>query len=94
MIHAGLSMPASLRQICLAGDVGGTKTILALFETEGDDVKCLKKEQFSSTNYQTFTELLAAFLTDADCTQIAAVCIGVAGVIADGRCETTNLPWV
>lgn len=103
MIHAGLSMPAPLpalrvqirsRRICLAGDVGGTKTILALFEIEGDDVKCLKKEQFSSTNYQTFTELLAAFLADADCSQIAAVCIGVAGVIADGRCETTNLPWV
>jgi len=55
MIHAGLSMPAPLpalrvqirsRRICLAGDVGGTKTILALFETEGDDVKCLKKSNF------------------------------------------------
>ena len=58
MIHAGLSMPAPLpalrvqtrsRRICLAGDVGGTKTILALFETEENDVKCLKKEQFSSS---------------------------------------------
>jgi len=78
----------------LAGDVGGTKTILALFETEGDEIKCLKKEQFSSTNYQTFTELLSAFLAGADCSQIASVCIGIAGVIADGGCETTNLPWV
>ncbi|MFZ2405819.1 MAG: glucokinase [Methylobacter sp.] len=78
----------------LAGDVGGTKTILALFETEGGDVNCLKKEQFSSACYQTFAELLTAFLTDADCTQITAVCIGVAGVIDNGRCETTNLPWV
>ncbi len=78
----------------LAGDVGGTKTILALFETEDDEVKCLRKEQFSSAHYQTFTGLLASFLTDADCTQITAVCIGVAGVIDNGRCETTNLPWV
>jgi glucokinase len=78
----------------LAGDVGGTKTILALFKTEGGDVKCLKKEQFSSAYYPTFTGLLASFLTEADCPSIAAVCIGVAGIVVDGRCETTNLPWV
>lgn len=78
----------------LAGDAGGTKTILALFDIEGDDVRCLKKQQFSSVDYQTFTELLISFLIDADCTRIAAVCIGVAGVIANGSCETTNLPWV
>lgn len=78
----------------LAGDVGGTKTLLALFNTEGNNVRCLKKEQFSSTNYQTFTELLTSFLADTDCALIAAVCVGVAGVIADGSCETTNLPWI
>ena len=78
----------------LAGDVGGTKTILALFDVDGDEVKCLKKEQFSSAHYPTFTELLATFLTDADGPQITAVCIGVAGIVINGRCETTNLPWV
>lgn len=78
----------------LAGDVGGTKTILALFDTEGDDIKCIKKEQFSSTHYQTFTQLLTSFLTDTDCIQIKAACIGVAGIVDNGRCETTNLPWV
>lgn len=75
----------------LAGDVGGTKTILALFDAEGREVR---KEQFSSAHYPTFTELLATFLTDADCPPIAAVCIGVAGIVVNGRCETTNLPWV
>lgn len=77
----------------LAGDVGGTKTILALYDT-GGETACVKKELFLSTKYQTFTELLDAFLTEADCTQIEAACIGVAGVVADGRCETTNLPWI
>jgi glucokinase len=99
MIHAGSSMPAlhvqtRFRRICLAGDVGGTKTILALFEAEENDVKCLKKEQFSSNNYQTFTELLTSFLTDTESLKITAVCIGASGVIANGSCETTNLPWV
>ncbi len=78
----------------LAGDVGGTKTILALFETEGDDLKCVKKEQFPSAQYQTFTELLTSFLADAKGIQITAACIGVAGIVVEGRCETTNLPWV
>ncbi len=78
----------------LAGDVGGTKTILALFESEGDGLKCVKKEQFPSAQYQTFTELLTSFLADAKDIQITAACIGVAGIVVDGRCETTNLPWV
>ena len=78
----------------LAGDIGGTKTILALFKREGNEFKSLKKKQFSSAHYQTFAELLTAFLIDTNCTQILAVCIGVAGIVANGRCETTNLPWI
>ncbi len=75
----------------LAGDVGGTKTILALFDRGKN---CLKKEQFSSTQFKTFTGLLDTFLADVDCTPLTAACIGVAGIVANGRCETTNLPWV
>ena len=78
----------------LAGDVGGTKTILALFEIEDGGFLSLKKQQYSSRNYQTFTELLASFLADVDRGQIIAACIGVAGPIVNGDCETTNLPWV
>ncbi|MCX7101398.1 MAG: ROK family protein, partial [Methylobacter sp.] len=78
----------------LAGDVGGTKTILALFETGSESLNVLKKQQFASADYQTFTELLDVFLTDVDGVEIKAVCIGVAGIVANGVCETTNLPWL
>jgi glucokinase len=78
----------------LAGDVGGTKTILALFEAEGDSFRCLKKEQIPSVYYQTFIGLLESFLSDVDGVQITAVCIGAAGPIVKGNCEATNLPWV
>lgn len=78
----------------LAGDVGGTKTILAIFEAEGDSYRCVKKQQYSSADYQTFTGLLASFLNDVGYGQVTAACIGVAGPIVDGNCETTNLPWV
>jgi len=78
----------------LAGDIGGTKTILALYEVEDGSWRCVKKEQFSSSAFQTFGELLDLFLSDAENIQVSAACIGAAGPIVDGNCTTTNLPWV
>lgn len=78
----------------LAGDIGGTKTILALYEVEGGNWRCAKKEQFSSSAYQAFNEILDLFLGDVEQIQVSAACIGVAGPIVDGNCSTTNLPWV
>ncbi len=72
----------------LAGDIGGTKTLLALFENE----ICIKKQTFLSTNYAEFEDLLNAFLSDCNLA-IDSVCLGVAGPIVNGDCETTNLPW-
>ncbi len=77
----------------LAGDVGGTKTILALFANEVKGGQCLKKTQFASSQYATFTELLESFLSDVDCKAVTEACIGVAGPIVDGDCNATNLPW-
>jgi glucokinase len=77
----------------LAGDVGGTKTILALFGTAGDGFQALKKQQYASADYATFTQLLKEFISDTGCTHLKSACIGVAGPIIDGHCETTNLPW-
>jgi len=80
----------------LAGDVGGTKTILALYEADGDGWRCIKKTRYSSLDRPTFTGLLQDFL--ADCQEqeqaIASACLGVAGPIVDGDCVATNLPWV
>lgn len=73
----------------LAGDIGGTKTLLSIF----DDGLCIAKHKFSSANYATFHELLSEFLSLIPTVKIDAVCIGVAGAIVNGDCETTNLPW-
>lgn len=73
----------------LAGDIGGTKTLLAIY----DDNHCVAKHTFSSANYSTFHSLLAEFLTLIPSVHIDMVCIGVAGAIVNGNCETTNLPW-
>jgi glucokinase len=73
----------------LAGDIGGTKTLLAIFDNE----KCVIKKSFASGSYATFKQLLTDFLMEIPETKIDAVCIGVAGPIVNGDCETTNLPW-
>ena len=74
----------------LAGDIGGTKTILALFKENA----CLKKQQYASADYASFSTLLADFLNDVDIKKINACCMGVAGPIVNGDCVTTNLPWL
>ena len=78
----------------LAGDVGGTKTLLAIYETDQESYRCVKKQRYASADYQTFTGLLAAFISDVEGLQVTAACIGVAGPIVNGDCVTTNLPCV
>ncbi len=73
----------------LAGDVGGTKTLLALYA----NAECIKKQQFASQGYASFEAVLTAFLQDIGDTAIEAACIGVAGPIVNGDCHATNLPW-
>lgn len=78
----------------LAGDIGGTKTLLALYTYRENETVCIKKEQFASNQYASFEELLTVFLEDRKQESISAACIGVAGIVINHRCETTNLPWV
>ena len=78
----------------LAGDIGGTKTILALFKLEENEWICCKKEVFASAEFNSFEALLGVFLRGEDKACLDSVCIGVAGPVVDGDCCTTNLPWV
>jgi len=75
----------------LAADIGGTKTLLALYQQQELNLNCIKKQRFVSADFKTFEALLANFLVDEE---ITSVCIGVAGPVMNGVCKTTNLPWV
>ncbi len=77
----------------LAGDIGGTKTVLALVDTGSDgSLNCVLEQTFASGEFEDFDEILTLFLADADA--IDAACIGVAGPVINQRCQTVNLPWV
>lgn len=77
----------------LAGDIGGTKTVLALIEKHGDgSLSCVFEQTFASGEFEDFDEILSLFLANRD--PVVAACFGVAGPVIDQRCQTTNLPWI
>lgn len=77
----------------LAGDIGGTKTNLAWFDWREGRPVYVRGRRFSSHDYPGLEPILAAFLDEVSY-QASAACFGVAGVVTNTRCETTNLPWV
>jgi glucokinase len=74
----------------LVGDVGGTKTILVLYEPSDSGWACAKRALYAIAKYSAFTGLLKEFLRGVD-SGITSVCIGVVGPIVNGDCVATNL---
>src|SRR5687767_10200159 len=77
----------------LAGDVGGTKTALSLHEREAGGWREIAATTFASADHPGLESPAAAFL-DAYGARPQAAAFGVAGPVVDGRCHTTNLPWI
>lgn len=79
----------------LAGDIGGTKTLLGLGDADGSGVRWLRKARFASAQYAGLEEMLAAFLRPGE--RPTAACLAVAGPIeytpGGARTHVTNLPW-
>lgn len=76
----------------LAGDVGGTKVNLALFDETGGTPKPVAERSYASRDYPSLTRLLDHFLKETQ-PKITHACLGVAGPVIDGRCQITHLPW-
>ena len=74
----------------LAGDVGGTKVHLALFDFTNGKLKCTRDQKYPAKNYTGLEEIVKGFL-GAD--KATAACFGVPGPVRDGRLRLTNLPW-
>ena len=81
--------------ILLAGDVGGTKTALALFDKTERGLAPVRDDALPSRGFDSLEAAIDRFLgAGSRPASIAAVCLGVAGPVVDGRCVATNLPWV
>ncbi|MEI6828255.1 MAG: glucokinase [Synechococcaceae cyanobacterium ELA445] len=82
----------------LAGDIGGTKTLLALYERNGGQLIQLQAERYPSADWPQFPDLINHFLAHCRAGSPAleaprAGCLAVAGPVLDGRVKVTNLPW-
>ena len=76
----------------LAGDIGGTKTNLALYAPDSG-LAAQAQATFKSANYGSLEAVVEEFLTTTGAEVDRAV-FGVAGPVVDGQSATTNLPWV
>ncbi|HEX7476485.1 MAG TPA: glucokinase [Polyangiales bacterium] len=78
----------------LAGDLGGTKTALGLYERGGaGEHRLLARRVYASTEHHSLEQVLAAFLGEGHA-PLDAAAFGVAGPVVAGRATITNLPWM
>jgi len=80
-------------QIILAGDVGGSKTILAAFSRADGETRPLAKAVFASREFPTLSAVVDRFLEGRHL-MLAGAAFGVAGPVINGRVQATNLPWL
>ena len=78
----------------LAGDVGGTKTFVGLFERGGRRPRPLGVFTYPTSAYSSFTAILESFVRDVGRPlTIDAAAAGVAGPVVDQRARLTNIEW-
>jgi glucokinase len=76
----------------LAGDIGGTKTNVALFEDE-ELGKPLAQRSFPSGKFDSLESIISEFVAEHK-PQLTHACFGIAGPVKDGQVKTPNLKWV
>src|SRR3989344_3435133 len=81
----------------LAGDIGGTKTLLQIADCKAGRCRVVREQRFDRGAYDSLSSLIGAFLRAEKKKSIEAVCLGIAGPVketAKGQSvKVTNLPW-
>lgn len=80
----------------LAGDLGGTKTLLGLFRPTSGRPDLLDVREYTTRDFPGLSAMLSAFLgaTGTLPGEVQAGCVGVAGPILKQVVHLTNVPWV
>ena len=77
--------------VVVAGDIGGTKTHLGLYQVAGRDLTALRDRTYSTREFPNLEATLADFLAGAGV--VNAACFGVPGPVIDRVSRATNVPW-
>jgi glucokinase len=80
----------------LAGDVGGTKVHLALYDFAEGKLAHVRDEKYPAREYVGLEDIVKQFLKEGSNSgeEITAACFGVPGPVRGGRLKLTNLPWI
>ncbi len=83
----------------LAGDIGGTKTILRLVEVTEVTLtektfKTVKEAQYISANFPDLVPMVQEFLAQDQYIKPQLACFAIAGPVVNNTCKLTNLSWV
>ncbi len=78
--------------LLLAGDIGGTKAILELFEAYPEGPRRVRQGEVECVDYESLEALLASFL-GTDKARVRAAALSVAAPLRRGQGRFTNLPW-
>jgi glucokinase len=76
----------------LAGDIGGTKTVLALYSHADGAHKPLAEKTYPSAQHESLDDIVRLFLAEHG-GRVDAAAFGVAGPVIRGQAQITNLPW-
>jgi len=78
--------------LVLAGDIGGTSTRLAYFDSAEGKLIPLLEKRFPSREAGSLEEIVSGFTAYQGLSADRA-CFGIAGPVLQGRVRTPNLPW-
>jgi len=80
----------------LAGDIGGTKTLLGLFTARPDRPSAIDVGEFTTLDHPGLEPMIASFLESrgVEPRHIDAATFGVAGAVTDQVARLTNVPWL
>lgn len=76
----------------LAGDIGGTKTLLSLFKYVNNQFMEIKSKKYKSIEFDSFENIIENFVEN-DYEQISSAAFGIPGPVENGKVKSTNLSW-
>ena len=77
----------------LAGDVGGTKTNVAIYDVQSGKLARVAEKRYASGEHAGLEEIVADF-TKSTNVPVHAAAFGIAGPVVNNRVHATNLPWI
>src|SRR3954470_8147100 len=91
---------SEVKTMILAGDIGGTKTLLGLFDAAPARPRPVVVRSFGTLEYPDLQSIIAEFLRDPEAGEartahggLESACFGVAGPVVDETVKVTNVPW-